>query len=87
MPYTMERLIEVGMPIAMAALAEAANRRETITYKEIARRIEPKLRSPMALVSVGDVVGGMMYKIYDNAPKVPPLANKAPAAPSCRSCR
>jgi hypothetical protein len=48
MPYIIERLCELGMPIAMAALVEAANMRETITYKEIAVRIEPKLRSPIA---------------------------------------
>lgn len=69
----MEKLREVGMPIAMAALVEAANQRGTITYKGIARRIEPKLRSTIASEHVGAVVGSMMDEIYEIAPKAPPL--------------
>jgi hypothetical protein len=73
MSYTIESLCELGMPIAMAALVEAANRRETITYKDIAERIEPKLRSPIAGEHIGWVVGRMMDKIHDIDQTAPPL--------------
>ena len=73
MSYTIDKLCEVGMPIAMAALVEAANQRKTITYKDIARRIEPKLRSTIASEHIGSVVGRMMNKIHETDPKAPPL--------------
>ncbi len=45
---TLETLCSVRMAIATIALVEAAERRETVTYKHIADRIVPKLelRSP-----------------------------------------
>lgn len=73
MHYTIERLSEVGMPIAMSVLAEAASRRRTVTYKQIAKRIEPKLRSKIANVQVGGVVGNMMDRVYEVSPKAPPI--------------
>lgn len=73
MPYTLEKLRDIGMPIAMAALVEAASRRETITYKDIALRIRLKLRSTIANEHIGGVLGDMMESIYKVAPKVPPI--------------
>ena len=35
MPYTLPELADVGMPIAMRALVEAAVRRHPITYMQI----------------------------------------------------
>jgi hypothetical protein len=73
MPYTIPKLCELGMPIAMAALVEAANQRETVTYKDIAERIEPKLRSHIAIEHIGWVVGRMMNKIHEIDATAPPL--------------
>ncbi len=73
MPYTIEALCELGMPIAMVALVEAASKRKTVTYKDIAERIQPKLRSPIALEHIGWVVGGMMHKIHEIDQAAPPL--------------
>jgi hypothetical protein len=73
MSYTLAKLRDVGKPIAMAALVDASNKRETVTYGDIAERIEPKLRSTIAREHIGVVVGSMMEEIYEVAPKVPPL--------------
>src|ERR1700744_1419083 len=73
MSYTVESLTEVGMPIAMFALMEAAAKWEAITYKHIAERIEPIIRSPIASEHIGHVVGSMMYRIQDVEPAAPLL--------------
>lgn len=61
------------MPIAMAALVDAATRQHTITYKDIAQSIERRLKSAIAAEHVGTVVGSMMDEIYEVDPKAPPL--------------
>jgi hypothetical protein len=63
-----EGLIEAGMPVAMVALMEAAAKSKTITYKHVAKRIEPIIRSGIASEHIGKVVGSMMYWIQDVAP-------------------
>lgn len=73
MSYNLERLCDVGMPIAMATLVEAASLRAPTTYKAIAARIERRLRSTVATEHVGVVVGSMMDEILAVAPKAPPL--------------
>jgi hypothetical protein len=57
----------------MSVLAEAASRRDTVTYEQIAKRIEPKLHSKIANVQIGGVVGNMMDRIYKFNPEAPPI--------------
>src|SRR5260370_36812176 len=61
------------MPVAMVVLMEAAAKWKTITYKHIAERIEPIIRSRIASEHIGKVIGSMMYRIQDVAPTAPLL--------------
>ncbi|MFB6418564.1 hypothetical protein [Bradyrhizobium tunisiense] len=85
MGYDLEKLCEIGMPIAMVALVNAASRRAPIHYKDIGDIIEGRLRCTIASEHIGSVVGSMMDEILQVEPKAPPLnalcVNKATRLP------
>ena len=58
MSYTMEKLVKVDMPIATAALAEGASRRNTVTYKDIAARIKGADCKPGIMTALGQSLPG-----------------------------
>jgi len=85
MGYKLDKLCEIGMPIAMVALVNAANRRAPISYKDIGEIIEGRIRCTVASEHIGSVVGSMMDEILEVEPKTPPLnalcVNKATRLP------
>jgi hypothetical protein len=71
--YTIEKLCEVGKPIAMAMLAKAAKNHDTLTYREIADRISKELKTTVSSRHIGTVVGRMMDRVIEVDSTAPPI--------------
>ena len=75
MAYTVEDLLAVALPIAMERLVEAADRRETASYADVARYIAKRAEPRFARCwhHVGHVAGSLMDRISEVAPSAPPI--------------
>ena len=75
MAYTLEELLAVGLPPAMERLIEAADRRETVSYADVARYIAKRAGPRFARCwhHVGNVVGSVMDRVLEVAPNAPPI--------------
>jgi hypothetical protein len=73
--YTLEELLAVGLSPAMECLIEAADRRETVSYADVARYITKRAGPRFARCwhHVGNVVGSVMDRILEVAPNAPPI--------------
>ena len=73
--YTKEELLAVGLPIAMERLIQAADRRQTVSYADVARYIGRRVDSRFARSwhHIGNVVGSLMDRVLEVAPKAPPI--------------
>jgi hypothetical protein len=75
MSYTLEELCEVGPAVAMPFLVTAAERRETISYADLASHLGRKVdkRFARSWRHMGHVAGALMDRILEVSPKSPPL--------------
>ena len=75
MAYTKDELLAIGLPVAMECLVRAADRRETVSYADVARYIGKRVdrRFSRSWHHVGAVVGSLMHRVLEVAPKAPPI--------------
>jgi hypothetical protein len=73
--YTKDELLAIGLPVAMECLVEAADRRQTVSYADVARYIAKRIdrRFARSWHHIGDVVGSLMYRVLEVVPKAPPI--------------
>ena len=73
MSYSLEELSGFGQPIAMSMLVHAAKQHDTIIYGEVAKRISSAMNKKVSPRHIGTVVGELMNRILEVAPKTPPI--------------
>jgi hypothetical protein len=73
--YTLEELLAVGLPPAMECLIKAIDRRDTVSYADVARYITKRAGKRFARCwhHVGNVLGSVMDRVLEVAPNAPPI--------------